>query len=137
MSEEVEMPEGRITEEALKEFGKRVGKKLRVRPYNEVATKDNIGKFADGIGDPNQLWRDEAYAKDTGYERIVAPPSWLFSVFPTWVLQGLPRVHAYACMQTTSQRSYIQTKCVRICTKRLFLGQCEVNGISNDMSFLW
>jgi acyl dehydratase len=89
------MPEGRITDEALKQFGKRVGKTLRVRPYNEVATKDNIRKFADGIGDPNQLWRDEAYAKDTRYKRIVAPPSWPYSVFPTWVLQGLPGVHAY------------------------------------------
>lgn len=87
--------DGLITEEALRNFAQRVGSRLRIRNvFNEAASKDAIRKFTDGIGDDNPLWRDAAYAAQTCYESIVAPPSWLNSVFPTWVLQGLPGVHA-------------------------------------------
>lgn len=95
-SEKAGMEEGLITEKALEEFRGRVGIKLRIgNIFNELASKDAIRKFANGIGDPNPLWRDEEYAKNTRYGCIVAPPSWLYSVFPTWVLQGLPGVHAF------------------------------------------
>ena len=91
-----EMAEGLITDEALEEWRKRIGIKLRIgNIFNELASKDAIRKFADGIGDVNPLWRDEEYAKKTRYGRIVAPPSWVYSVYPTWVLQGLPGVHAF------------------------------------------
>jgi acyl dehydratase len=48
---------------------------------NEEATRMAILKFADGIGDPNPLWRNEEYAKKTRWGSIIAPPSWVFSVF--------------------------------------------------------
>lgn len=87
--------DGIISERALARFKRRVGTQLRIRNiFNEEATKDAIRKFADGIGDGNPLWRDSLYAEQTDYGSIVAPPSWLNSVFPTWVLQGLPGVHA-------------------------------------------
>ncbi|MEW6616697.1 MAG: MaoC family dehydratase N-terminal domain-containing protein [Thermodesulfobacteriota bacterium] len=87
--------EGIITDEALHEFRNRVGKKLRINhQFNELASKDAIRKFSDGIGDPNPLWRDETYARATVYKTIAAPPSWHNSVLPTWVLQGLAGVHA-------------------------------------------
>ena len=93
---EAKLDDGLITDEALETFRKRVGASLRIESiFNEVATKDAIRKFADGIGDPNPLWRDEDYARATSYKSIVAPPSWLYSVFPGWVLQGLQGVHAY------------------------------------------
>jgi acyl dehydratase len=90
------LEDGLITEEALETFRGRVGSKLRIgNIFNELASKDAIRKFADGIGDPNPLWRDDEYAQATKYKSIVAPPSWPYSVFPTWVLQGLPGVHAF------------------------------------------
>ncbi|MFO8010168.1 MAG: MaoC family dehydratase N-terminal domain-containing protein [Dehalococcoidia bacterium] len=90
------LTDGRITEEALEAFRRRVGSRLRIRNvFNETASKDSIRKFADGIGDPNPLWRDETYAGSSCYGTVVAPPSWVASVFPTWVLQGLPGVHAF------------------------------------------
>ncbi len=89
------MEEGLITEEALEKFRSRIGTKLRIAPFNELASKDAIRHFADGIGDPNPLWCDEEYAKKTRFKSIVAPPSWLYSIFPTWVGQGLPGVHAF------------------------------------------
>jgi len=92
------LEDGLITDEALEIFRGRVGHKLRIpHQFNELASKDAIRKFADGIGDPNPLWRDEEYAGATAYKSIVAPPSWVNSVLPTWVLQGLPGVHALHC----------------------------------------
>lgn len=88
--------EGSITEEALAKFRERVGMKLRIgNIYNQYVTPDSIRHYVDGIGDPNPLYRDEEYAKKTRYQSLIAPPSWLYSVYPTWVLQGLPGVHAF------------------------------------------
>jgi acyl dehydratase len=92
----MEMAEALITNEALQKWMERIGVKLRVRNiHNRYATPDSIRKFALCIGDPNPLWIDEEYAKNTAYGRQVAPPSWLYSVFPTWVSEGLPGVHGF------------------------------------------
>ena len=87
--------EGRITEEGLAELRSRVGKKLRITPFNSLASKDAIRHFVDGVGDVNPLFSDEGYAKGTRYGRLIAPPSWPYSVFPTWIPQGLKGVHAF------------------------------------------
>ena len=47
-------------------------------PFTVEVEKGAIRKFADAIGDPNPLYRDEAYARAHGYDGIVAPPT-----FPT------------------------------------------------------
>ena len=88
--------EGQITEEALAKFRERIGMKLRIgNIYNQYVTPDSIRHYVDGIGDPNPLFRDEEYARSTRYKSLIAPPSWLYGVYPTWVLQGLPGVHAF------------------------------------------
>lgn len=81
--QEVKMEEGLITEEMLAEMRSKIGLKLRTEnsQCNEEATRLAITKFADGIGDPNSLWRDEEYAAKTRYGRLAAPPSWIWSVF--------------------------------------------------------
>ncbi len=83
MAEKIaKMPEGTFTPELIEEMKSKKGLKLRVENhvFNEEATRGAIRRFADGIGDPNPLWRDEEYAKRTRYGCIVAPPSWVFSV---------------------------------------------------------
>lgn len=40
-------------------------------------TAESIREFADAIGDPNPLHRDEAAAKAAGYDAIIAPPTFL------------------------------------------------------------
>jgi acyl dehydratase len=57
---------------------------------NEVATKDAIRHFADGLGDPNPLWQDEDYAKSSRYGAIVAPPCFLNAVSEGQAIVGLP-----------------------------------------------
>jgi len=96
LSDRADIAEGVINEETLEKFRQRIGMKLRISNiFNEEANKDAIRHFADGIGDGNLLYRDEDYAKNTVYGGVVAPPNFFYSVFPTWVLQGLPGVHAF------------------------------------------
>ncbi|MFC1870124.1 MaoC family dehydratase N-terminal domain-containing protein [Chloroflexota bacterium] len=82
-SKEARMAEGLITEEMLEEMRGKIGLKLRIEHsiWNEEATRLAIKKFADGIGDHNPLWSDTQYAGRTRYGSIVAPPSWVISVF--------------------------------------------------------
>ncbi|MFH1087256.1 MAG: MaoC family dehydratase [Chloroflexota bacterium] len=84
-----------ITEESLAEFSRRVGRKLRISQNSELACKETIAAFCRGIGDENPLYRDEEHARRSPYGTIVAPPSWLYSVFLCYVQQGLPGVHAF------------------------------------------
>ena len=80
---QVTMAENRISEELIEEMRSKIGLKLRIDHsiFNEEATRLAILKFADGIGDTNPLWRDKDYAAKTNYGGLVAPPSWVFSVF--------------------------------------------------------
>jgi len=80
--EKAKMAEGTFTPELIEEMRGKIGLKLRVEDavFNEEATRTAIRKFADGIGDPNPLWRDREYARKTRYGEIVAPPSWVLSV---------------------------------------------------------
>lgn len=76
------MAEGTITPELIAEMESKKGLKLRVNNsiFNEYATKDNIRKFVNGIGDMNPLFSDKEYAEKTKYGSIIAPPSFVFSV---------------------------------------------------------
>jgi len=80
--EKGKMAEGILTDEMIEGMRKKIGLKMRLTGYinNEEATTGAIRRFADGIGDSNPLWRDEEYAQKTRYGRIVAPPSWVWSV---------------------------------------------------------
>lgn len=84
-----------ISQEVLDKLRSRVGPmQLLENTFNETASKEAIRKFADGIGDLNPLWREEKYARNTRYRGIVAPPSWLFSVFPGWISLEMSGIQA-------------------------------------------
>ncbi|MCL5405425.1 MAG: MaoC family dehydratase N-terminal domain-containing protein [Deltaproteobacteria bacterium] len=90
-----QMAEAEITDQWITEWEDRIGLDLRVgNVFNQNVSYESIRNFSNGIGDSNPLYRDPEYARDTQYGALVAPPSWPASVFPHWVLQGLPGVHA-------------------------------------------
>lgn len=82
MAGSANMAEGEFTPELIAEMESKRGLKLRAENhcFNEEATRGAIRRFVDGIGDPNPLFREEAYGKKTRYGSIIAPPSWVFSV---------------------------------------------------------
>ncbi len=90
------MSEGIINDEALSEWNKRIGLSLRVNnTFNQFVNFEAILRYVNGIGDINPLFREPEYAKKSRYGTLIAPPNWLYSVFPTWVLQGLPGIQAF------------------------------------------
>lgn len=82
-AKEAKLVEARITDDMIAEMRSKIGLKLRIDHSinNEEATRLAIIKFVSGIGDPNPLWSDAEYAKNTRYGGIAAPPSWVISVF--------------------------------------------------------
>lgn len=90
-----QLAEANLTDEWVTEWEDRIGLDFRVgNIFNQNASHETIRNFVNGIGDSNPLYRDEEYGKTTKYGSLVAPPNWTASVFPHWVLQGLPGVHA-------------------------------------------
>ena len=88
--------DGKITEEGLAKLRSLIGVKLRIsQQFNGLASMEAIRNFCNGIGDINPIYRDRDYAAKTRYGRLTAPPSWYYSVFPTWVSVGLPGVHGF------------------------------------------
>ena len=96
MAEEVaQMAEAVLSDEALTDWEKRIGLSLRIgNIFNRTASYEAIRNYSNGIGDSNPLYRDEEYGKRTRFGAMVASPAWVMSVFPVWVLQGLPGIHA-------------------------------------------
>jgi len=90
------LAEAELTNEVLEEYKDRVGLELRVsNVFNQTVSYEAIRNYVNGIGDSNPLYRDRDYAKKTRYGDLVAPPNWLYSVFPTYVVEGLPGLHAW------------------------------------------
>ena len=89
--------EGLITEDGLKELREMKGTKLRIgmMQNNELICEETLRKFVRGLGDINPLWQDREYAKKTRYGTLVAPPSWLYSVFGAGIMHGLRGVHSF------------------------------------------
>lgn len=69
-----------------------IGTPIRIEPYNHEATRDTVRHYALGIGDDNPLWCDPEYAAGTPYGDILAPPTFLYSVFDGAIGAGLPGV---------------------------------------------
>jgi acyl dehydratase len=86
---------GIATDEDIALIKARIGTMRPVVQTNESATKDAIRHFADGIGDPNPLWRDESYASNTRYGCLVAPPTFLNAILPAQWHEGFPKLRAF------------------------------------------
>jgi acyl dehydratase len=86
-----------LTDALIEEARSFEGTRLRIEQWNHEATLDTIRHYAWGIGDDNPLFCDEDYAASGRHGTIVAPPSFLHSVYSGDIgigLAGLQPVHA-------------------------------------------
>jgi acyl dehydratase len=81
-----------LEEDSIRGLEALVGQEIRLEPYNNEATRDTIRHYALGIGDDNPLWCDPDYAKSAAYGGLIAPPTFLYSVFDGAIGAGLPGV---------------------------------------------
>jgi hypothetical protein len=90
------LPEAEITPDATEHAKETTGLELRVNNvFNQTVSFEAIRNFVNGIGDCNPLYRERDYARTTVYGELIAPPNWLYSVFPTWVSEGFAGVHGF------------------------------------------
>src|SRR6266849_4778978 len=87
-----------ITDKSLNELKKLIDVPIEdsLEPWCYEATRDNIRHWAHGIGDDNPLWCDPNYAATTQYGRVLAPPSFIFTLNRSFsgYVGGLAGVHA-------------------------------------------
>jgi acyl dehydratase len=69
---------------------KMAGAVLKTQPSVAMASAGAIRRFADGLGDPNPLWRDAEYAAAGPHRGIIAPPAFLNAVHEGQAIVGLP-----------------------------------------------
>ena len=97
MTQQAEVTFGKITEEGLAKLRAAFGRPYYMIRQNEVASKDAIRQFCNGIGDENPLFREPEYAARTRWGHIIAPPMFLYAVAAPQGMEGLPGVHAFHC----------------------------------------
>lgn len=87
-----------ITDDALENLRQRIGRHIEntIEPWCYAATRDNIRRYAHGIGDGNPLWCDPDYASRTARGDIVALPGFLFATshIISGYVGGLPGILA-------------------------------------------
>lgn len=69
------MAEGSFSTEGLRD---KIGVEREAGVYE--IEKGMIRKFALAIGDPNPLWQDEEYARQSRYGGITAPPTFILTI---------------------------------------------------------
>ncbi len=90
---------GKVTDTALADLRGRLGQDMTSRdtPYLTEVTRDAIRHWAQGTGDRNRLYLDEAYAKQTRWGGLIAPPTMLFAFNKLSIgyRGGLPGIHSF------------------------------------------
>jgi acyl dehydratase len=126
----VVMKDSTITQDIVEEMRAKLGMKLRVdrSTHNEYATRIAILKFTEGIGDPNPLWSNEEYAKNSRYGCIVAPPSFVWACFAHVIFgwRGLGGFHA-GCDVEFMKPVFVGDKISAECVFKSFEGPKESN----------
>jgi len=123
--EKVVMIDTTITKEMVEDMRSKLGLKLRLdeSTHNEYATRMAILKFTEGVGDPNPLWTDAEYAKNSRYGSIVAPPSFVWACFAHVIFgwRGLGGFHA-GCDVEFIKPIYVGDKISAECVFKSFEG---------------
>jgi acyl dehydratase len=81
-----------LTDELIADAESLVGTELRIEQWNHEATRDAIRHYAWGVGDNNPLYVDPEYAATTGYGGLIAPPTFLYSIFSAAMGLGMPGI---------------------------------------------
>ena len=84
-----------LTDELIEEARRLEGLRLRIEQWNHEATLDTIRHWCWGVGDTNPLYVDESYAGSGTFGGIVAPPSWLGTVYNGAIGLGLPGIQPF------------------------------------------
>lgn len=91
------LAEGRITDASFAAARAMIGTILRPEgPYLQDATPDTLRNFCNGIGDVNDIYRDEEYGRATRFGTMVGHPMFPYAYgWPGRTRWGFPGVHGF------------------------------------------
>jgi hypothetical protein len=90
------LTKGEITEDGMTRVRSLIDHEMRVGyRFNHEVTEDGVRHLCWGLGDDNPLWLDRHYALGTDYAGSPAPPSYLYTIHPTFVQIGFAGVHGF------------------------------------------
>lgn len=90
------LPYGRITDEAVLAMRSMYGLKLRPEQYLRDASLDTITNFSIGSGDVNPLYQDLEYGRWSRFGSLIAHPLYpIVHEWPSRTRWGLPGVHGF------------------------------------------
>lgn len=69
--------------------------------------KGMIKRFAEAIEDPNPLWHDENYAKESKYGQIIAPPGFIHTIMMLGKKIDLPQMASMAALDGGGDWKYL------------------------------
>jgi acyl dehydratase len=84
-----------LTDDMIAEAQAMEGQKLRVEQWNHEATLDTIRRWAWGLGDDNPLYCDPAYAETSPYGGIIAPATFLATVYTGQIGAGMVGIQPF------------------------------------------
>jgi acyl dehydratase len=67
-----------ISPQQISQLESRIG--VELPPVSYDIEKGLIRRFAQAVGDANPLWQDEDYAREIGYQSLVAPPNLILTL---------------------------------------------------------
>jgi len=91
----IELRAPSLPDDALEQARALIDQDIRVERWNCEASRDVIRHYAWGLGDDNPLYCDPDYAAKTRHRGLIAPPTFLYSVFDAVVAPGLPDIQWY------------------------------------------
>ena len=96
-----ELATGKFTDAMLADMRALIGTELRTEASvnNEYATRMAILRFCEGIGDDNPLWTQPAYAEQSRFGTLIAPPSFIFACLGG-IQVGWPGLGGFHCETT-------------------------------------
>ncbi|WP_037144269.1 FAS1-like dehydratase domain-containing protein [Rhodococcoides fascians] len=84
-----------ILDDEVEEVRKLIGVPMRIKQWNLEASIDGIRHYAHGLGDANPLYTEEEYGATSSWGSVVAPPTFLYAIWPPGVGPGFPGLQAF------------------------------------------
>jgi len=70
--------------------------------------KGMVRRFVQAVGDPNPLWQDEEYAKQSRYDGVIAPPTFILAMGFEQIQQVLAPVLSGTTLHGSTELEFYQ-----------------------------
>src|ERR1700691_1972405 len=70
----------RLSRSVIDEARASVGRPIAITQHNRNPSRTSVARWAKAVGDRNRLWFEVMYCDRHGYNGVLIPPTWLYTV---------------------------------------------------------